>query len=554
MSTSFPLRAGCALVLSLAGCDAPNPNWTVVGAYEVGSTLLSDTPQVPKEGWNGAGFVWKPPEGMVRSCGPAKSPLGLGLPEMVGMANGLTPTLAIVLESSERGHGVRPLTDDDVRVSLGRGAEPELRLQPAVEPRFLAVEITGAGQDPFKQLLRTQVQMEACLEHKVARSWVSAEETQDPDSKATLNNRQAFLLDAPKDHEGRLQGPDRTYFLGQREPVPPYLGPPDACLKDQAQPTEGAKGEGSLSVVPSDIWGSALRVCGPDEVAGGEVAGEDRRVPLQVSGLGDIPLTRERPRWTGLVVDVGPGEQDSATLGIRISAWDQGTRQLTERSLYLPTGDPGKLFWSVGSENGLVDVLARVPQTYPLLRAPPANATPDEPGPVFTVLLVPNWQLVEGLRRLDARDPSKPLAMVGADPWNGVAWVLDHPEQLFVQVRPEQSRVGAQWPNLASVMRGSPLGLRRWGYATGLRSGRRPIVLPGKAIPTWVQARTAQRAVPHAAFLASSGILLVLLGAGLARVRELWARVPEERADYWPGKPTQKAEPTPEAPQTTITG
>ena len=66
------------------------------------------------------------------------------------------------------------------------------------------------------KLIRTQLEIELCLEHKVGRGWLGND---------AENYGQAFLRDPP-DHD-RL---DRKYFGGQRDPVPGLVGPSDACV------------------------------------------------------------------------------------------------------------------------------------------------------------------------------------------------------------------------------------------------------------------------------------------------------------------------------------
>ena len=101
------------------------------------------------------------------------------------MANGLTPTLAILLERLDGGEG--DLTPDDVRVALGNDG-PNLFFSRWFSHGFISVEIEGDGALRYKQLVRTQLEMELCMEHKVGRGWTGAD-------GASL--RQAFLLDPP---------------------------------------------------------------------------------------------------------------------------------------------------------------------------------------------------------------------------------------------------------------------------------------------------------------------------------------------------------------------
>ena len=51
---------------------------------------------------------------------------------------------------------------------------------------------------------------------------------------------------------------------------------------------------------------------------------------------------------------------------------------------------------------GLTDVLAMVPHTYP-------SVGPSDDSSRYVLLLVPNWQLVEGIRRLTVQEGRSPM-------------------------------------------------------------------------------------------------------------------------------------------------
>ena len=240
-----------ALALLTTG-SAHAAGWSLVGVYDSSALLATsrdeDSPRA----------LWTAAPGMTRSCGPAKAPDGLGMFEAEALFDAQSPALAILLQAPPGG---ATLSTDDVRVSLGIDG-PQLRLYPAVSPRALAVSISGPGSLRHKQLVRTQLEMELCMEHKVGRGWIGGD-------GAAL--RQAFLLDPPA-----VGGADRKAFGGQRDPVPALLGPPDACLRREEGlegGVVGGQGEGSLDLVPSDVWGASLRWCGPEET-GGAAAGE----------------------------------------------------------------------------------------------------------------------------------------------------------------------------------------------------------------------------------------------------------------------------------------
>ena len=197
-----------------------------------------------------------------------------------------------------------------------------------------------------------------------------------------------------------------------------------------------------------------------------------------------------------------------------------------------------------------------IPHTYPTV------GPPDDLNR-YVLLLVPNWQLVEGIRRLQPQDEgvtpdaSKPQARVAEGLRNGVSWILDHPELLFVQVEGEPGS-SDDWHDLTQVMGdGSWWGPRNWGYTTGLLAGRQPIVLPVDAVPTWEQASTAQRARQQSYVLLGMVVVVGFLVIGVRRIPELWATVPEERADYWParkGKDEEVEEEEVEGPGRNIPG
>ncbi|MFH1466853.1 MAG: hypothetical protein ABIO70_20890 [Pseudomonadota bacterium] len=504
-----PLSRGAILALGalLSGCadSSVQADWSLVAAYDASSLVgLEKDP----EDENPNSYVWLSAPGMTASCGIAKAPDGLGIFEAEAIANQLSPVLAVVLAWS--GEGAPPvLSPAGVRVALGRD-DPEFILQPALEPRYAMVHIEGVGLTRYKQLIRTQVQMELCMEHKTGRSWIGG---------GAKSIRQAFLLDPPD-----VGGPDRRYFGGQRDPVPALLGPPDACLfRDEVldEPGNvGTQGQGSLDLVPSDLWGASLRWC--DDLVGEPAAAPPQPpIPLRLSeGEGEAPAWKP-PGWRDLEVNIGPGESEPQVL-VDLT-WD-GVPLMASAPLFrpLPPDEAGE------ARYGLADMLANVPGSYPQL------GTRDDAGR-YTVLMVPNWQIVEGLRRMAAADPS-PRPTGGRGVQDGVGYLLQHPEMLFVQVPASGGGDGATWVDLAAPLTGDPHGLRAWGYSVGMRSGRSPIVLPREEPPTWALVKEAQRARQQGLVLAFGAVLALLGLAGLRRVGDLWARIPEERADYWPGQ------------------
>lgn len=523
--TSHTVTLG--LLLGSSAAMASDREWSLVGVYDSAALGGMNVVMNTAEGKQApSSYVWVAAPGMSSSCGVAKAPDGLGVFEAESLSSGLAPALVILLEG---GKEASRLTRDDVRISLGLG-EPNLRLEPALMPRTLAVTIEGEGSVRYKQLVRTQLEMELCMEHKVGRGWIGGDET---------GLRQAFLLDPPdtESSEASYLGasrdptalltpedglPDRKYFGGQRDPVPSLLGPPDACLERSpgldASSSGGTKGEGSLDLVPSDIWGASLRWCTDFEKDGSLELSMPRSLPLRLSNLAGAPPPSSLRTRSGLKVDVGAGEEDQ---DVRVSLTWGEEKLLDDQPLFSEPEKPGE-------ERGIKDLLANVPYLYP------TTGTAADPGR-YTVLIIPNWQIVEGLRRLHLGSPNTPLPIAGTGIQDGVGYILNNPELLFVQVPQDGKRDAEIWLNLSDGLSGSPMGLRAWGYPTGLLFGRKPIALPGLQEPSWALAAEAQRASREGIFLGALAVLGVISLAGLRRLSDLWTAVPEERVAYWPG-------------------
>lgn len=491
-------------------------DWRLVGAY--------DASAVAALGESEPEFVWVPDSDMVESCGPAKSPDGLGVFEAEAVANGLTPTLALVLERRVTpGEDPTRLTTRDVRLSIGldgdSAPDDRILLQPMVEPRDLAVRIEApAALARFGQLVRTQIEVETCLEHKVGRGWTG----QDAERL-----RQAFLLTPP-----RTLLASRKYFGGERDPVPGLLGPPDACVVGASSGPRAqlGRGEGSLALVPTDVWGASLRPCDAVALTGGEVAGPDTVVPLSVTMQGHA---RRRARaWRTLEVVLSAAREVPEEQDVRVQVRHDDTCLFE-----------GPLFRAVGASASLEDVLAKVPQRYPLLL--------DE-RVARTVLLVPNWQIVEALRQIASADAEVRGAVADLPPGeliDGVSFLLSHPGHLYVQIRPRSDALAdacapevaaaedapaTTWPNLSGVLQSRTLG-EPWGYTVGLLDGRSAVVLPRRQAPSWAQTVAAQRGFEQAALLISLFTVFGIFLLALRRLPDLWARIPTERAWYWPG-------------------
>jgi len=518
---------GALFALTACNTSKPPTDWSLVGVYD--ASALVQTGLVGKgDDAGGAQYVWVSPGPMRKSCGPAKSPDGLGVFEAEAIANRLSPTLAIVLERN--GDGDAPLTPDDARVSVGMpdkdsGAmEPVYQLEPAVMPRYVAVRIDGDAEPRYKQVVRNQLKRELCMEHKTGRGWIGGDRTQ---------LRQAFLLDPPTGQS------DRKYFGGQRDPVPALLGPPDACFQDAAdqedKSQDAGRGDGSLNLVPSDVWGASLRLCGPDETGGSAFTGMGA-IPLTLGQTRDPANRKSKAKWGDLIATLHAGATDTdVTLDL---SW-QGASLLHDAPLLnQPVDDQG----NPSGPPGVTDLLQRVPQAYPLV-----GTSKDRDR--YTVLLVPNWQVVEGLRRIDEGKPKVARVSPGDGTEDGVGWLLDHPQYLFVQLPPRGGPKKAAspgeseiWLNVAEPLAGGPLGLMRWGYIPGMLSGRAPVVIPGYTKPSWDQEKLAHNTDLHAAFLGAFVALIGLLMLGLQRLSDLWVNVPEERVDFWPSTDAKEEE------------
>ena len=194
----------------------------------------------------------------------------------------------------------------------------------------------------------------------------------------------------------------------------------------------------------------------------------------------------------------------------------------------------------------LTDVLALIPHRYPLVQDgyDPIRASSDTPGTDwYTVLLIPDWQLTQAITQLK----QAPWPPRGNGPSSGVTWILDHPDHLSVQVAPQAEHISAdlaavpnqqpaEWPDLLATAIGREWrAFRDWGYTVGLLQGRKPVMLPAQARPSWEVAQLAQRANLQGGFLIGLAGFLLVVGAGSRRLRDLWTPIPKERADYWPG-------------------
>ncbi|MEL6345921.1 MAG: hypothetical protein AAFV53_22610 [Myxococcota bacterium] len=626
------------LSLLTVGCGSDaQPKFRLVSIYDPSAVVGLD-PEAEQT------FLWRSARGMDQSCGPAKGADGIGLYDADLIASGMSPVLGVVLEHTqdiddyleqrkdtafEEARAVDPafnadkwekdwnaneaknrrrpaVTNADISLALGI-EQGEFLLQPSAMPRNLAVRIDGDDTNiRYQQLVRTQMEVELCMEHKVGRGWMAAGGDQ---------LRQALLLDRP---EGT--GPDRRFFGGQRDPVVPLIGPPDACLrvsdslKDAAE-VGGGKGDGSTDLVPSDVWGAALRDCESFEGKQQRVLQPSPVVPLTLTDNGDLQGRSRDRYWSDLVVEVGTGDRDedikvTVTYENRNLGEDWPNTLMEDEPLF---SFQDKLDEDGRKKGGMTDLLSKIPHIYPTVGP---RWDPDR----YVVLYVPAWQVNEGLRRIfertcedvenrcvctvtgrdgtftclndyneecelgeealktcqQERDLQNPMLSAGVGVRDGVSWVLENPELLFVQVdlltgQKELEKnafdlfaesMSGVWdnlrsslptflvgdppgdgdlkPNLAVVTQGGPLNMQNWGYTVGTKMGRSPVVLPLNEGASWSMGQEAQRARQHSFFLLSLGTVLGFLIIGIRRLPDLWTRTPEERAYYWPGRQSQK--------------
>lgn len=504
---------GCDAIpgLEVAPIGGPTIGYRLVGAYDSSSLRAMETLLPEEERPPPYEYVWTVPHGMQKSCGPVKAPDGLGMFEAEAMANRVLPTLALVLERTQ--DDAPPLDPHRVRVALGDGT-PGYFMEPGVEPRFMEITIRGDVSARYKQQVKTQLSTYMCMEHKTGRAWQGGDGDQ---------VRQALLLNPP-DHKLA----DRKFFGGQSHPVAPLLGPTNACLVrgpglDSGARDRGLQGDTSLALIPSDVWGASLRWC--DTETAGNVYSGPRQIAVTMSKTPESAAPTRPPRWAGL--DIKMSAPSDAILDQLVEVTYDGEVMVEEQHLYVElenTPDPG-----------LVDLVSKLPYSYPVV------GTESDPTR-YTVLMVPNWQIVEGVKRMFAEDYKTPRPNAGLGIQDGVGWLLDHPEYLYVMIPgdidtydPRDVDDTRNWVNLAKPMSGGTMGWKNWGYTVGMLAGRSPIALPGTGTPTWDQLAVAQRATQQAVVIAAASTLWLFILAGLVRMRDLWTAVPEERVDFWPG-------------------
>lgn len=509
--------------------------YRLVGIYD--STALRGT-EIPgqTEESPGYGFRWVAPQEMIDSCGPTKTPDGLGIFEAEVLATGRMPTVALIVE---RMGGVPTLDNDRLRVAIsGKEEGQQIFLQPALEPRYLEINIDATEEvnDFYLTQVRDQLQRFLCLEHKTGRAWLGG--TAEQVSQAVLLRNAAF------------RQRDRRFFGGQGTPVAPLLGPPQACIRAnprlQSPSRIKNKGGKSTALIPADVFSSTLAKCDPGYRAGeGYFNTTQMDMVLSDTRIGNTE--RMKRTWSSVQVNLTPGEERAPNVEVLFEGREHAVA-LGQTPQQISLLDNMPLEYMIDEESGkrgLVDIVSNLPYRYPTLG--------DEADPErYSVLLIPNWQIVEAVKRLNSISPDSPAPTnpdIEERVEDGVGWLLAHPERLMVMVPEDAATFGdlkgdeemakASWVNIAGPLSLKipfiNLDLKAWGYATGLLAGRSPIALPGVQVPSWDQVAMAQRAPQHGLFIGSCLLLFVFFGVGSVRLRELWLRVPEERVEFWPG-------------------
>jgi hypothetical protein len=633
----FSLLATAVMVDTAAEArENVRPEFSLVGFYDMSSVM-----GVAKR--DGSQFRWVPSQALNDSCGDAKAPFNMNIMEAEASASGMNPTLVVVLrregeleyinrkqEACTRGSSldcrVRPITNEDLHVGLGVTGI-DFSLQPMVMPRNVYVSLRGSFNEQdsgvdggsrslsgskdssrYEKLVKTQVELELCLEHKVGRGWMGGDKKQ---------LRQGFLLDPADEGEN-----DRKFFNGQRDPIPALIGAPNACLDSRfSGPSMALKGKNDLIMTPSDIWGATLPAC-VQATKDRPLARKGKHLPFQITKNGSRMLQPQRQFWSILDIEVsanGPSTDD-----VLIDVLYNGEKVFSEKRLFPIDGD----------RNSIIDILPELPYEYPSV------GTKDDPD-AYVVLMIPNWQIVEGLRRMfsrvcgdttgatscecsvasmehdflpnkeisklteedftllkkrmsckdidgkactlsnkrplsmdDALSPleicyknqklSTPMNGVGGTIFDGVGWILNNPQNLFVQVPtyaeqdqsfsvmdylPGRAKVSTSGkPNIMDAVGGAAgkIGIRNWGYTVGLLSGRAPIVSLGTSRLSWEQSANVQHARQHSYFIVAACSLCLFLFVGIRRFPDYWTNTPQERAYYWPGRQADNDQSEPE--------
>jgi len=442
------LGLGCTLTAcDQRGDGAGDGGWRLVRSYDL--TALGALAKIDPA------FAWRPVAQMQESCGPSRTPVGLGITETEALTHGLMG--AVVLELEGPWGSTRPLDRDSLEVwyyvpdksmrSSAVGEEKRagldddrvggwVRLEPAVLPRALRVSVSDAASvsevatgavepsatvppqapdisDSAWQVgsVRRALSLQLCLEHKLGRGW----------RQFTQNELEEALLmkvsEQPED--------PGLAFAGQGARVPMMLGNPDACFVADERHGPSVRGGRTTRPAPylhaSDVWNGDLRTCGEDEAALGTSL-PSGSVPLFLQ-FGDLWTVSRAPTYETLMVKLGDSPVDQAPI---VSATHTRVEALAARPLdepvtppapdleqdpiYAKSGDkmsvapiPSSILvedflFGPQAESGLrgnklLDILAKVPLRYPEFFREDLDDYRGKDSRVVP-LIIPAWQLL----------------------------------------------------------------------------------------------------------------------------------------------------------------
>lgn len=568
MSRVDPARwLGLAVALSLSACGQPDKHatWSLVGLYD-GAALSRFGDDVAS-----GGYSWQADEGVEEWCGRAKGPLGLGgAMDAEIMARGRAPYLVAMVA----GPADQRLDTSDIslfvtkRGGLEAAAAPEAEaegrrhpLAPAVVPRRLEVNVKQSATSHAHEVskmarqLQAQLTVQLCLEHQAGRAWTGTAE--DPSRRRSVKPMQnIFMLD-------ELQDETRRIFVGQGASAAPLLGPPvwvpgwEPSSNEPAVVTGRNLRSADLFAFLSPLQASSARELAP--VLSPPRSWPSRYAPLVGGGVAcpGCDWQAEPPSGvTVLELTVTEFERTdvlSQRLGLQ-ARWRTRTRT-----------DPADAAWSewlhgevkpipeeLPSEDGtaeaLPDVLGAIPYEYPRLVADfdrgVAQATGVASNRALTVLMIPNWQLVNAWRFVE-RPRQDPLESLDPEPFDAVGWILDNPELLNVQ-KLEEAREADGPRSAVSLGKARAEDLQGWRklLPASPRFGANPdfralsapaAVLGGERVTARMQ-RLASRAGLNHLVVVALIILITVLLPGVGRLTDLWSAQPRERAWGWPSR------------------
>jgi hypothetical protein len=552
------------LALALAGCDAPEATgaWSLVGLYDGAALARLDGPA------SGGGYTWQADPGVEDWCGRAKGPLGLGgAMDAELMARGRVPYLVAVVA----GPADEALTTADLSLFVSRRGDAEAGedqqsaagrqpLAPAVVPRRLEVSVLqDATVDPdgvreMTRQLQAQLTVQLCLEHQAGRAWTGVAD--DPARRASTNPMQnIFMLDEVQDETRRI-------FVGQGAAAAPLLGPPVWTPQWRPSSNEPAVVTGR-SLRSADLFAFRSPASRPHHDPLPPTLSPAREWPERFVTLAGGGVACPSCAWTPAppnavtelvltVTELGLGDQTPQPLGL-------SARWRTRRGA--ADSDEGWHDWSAGEVKpipgdsdaegqelkALPDVLGAVPYEYPRLLARPdggpERAREPSTDQALTVLVVPNWQLVNAWRFVETARPD-PLESLGPDPVDGVGWILEHPELLGIQKLDGAPDDGGERRalSLSASLHGERSGALDWlprprfGATPDFRARSAPVAVLGVGeVSSHMQRLATRSGLDHLVLVALIVLSMILL-PGLSRVPNLWSARPRERAWGWPSR------------------